>query len=71
MVGNMNRRTKQPQELNTECEVSEYEGHPVIKIYELRPDGQKRDFPLITLGLRKAKAIVKHIEDVEAFSEGN
>lgn len=58
------------QELQTEIEIGEFKGNPTITIYELDNDGNRRPYPL-TFGTKKAKLIIKHIEDIEAFVEGN
>lgn len=59
------------EEKETVVEIGEFKGFPIIKIYELRPDGQKKDVPTLSFGTSKAKLIIKHIEDIEAFAEGN
>lgn len=67
----MSKNTNEFIPPETVVEVGEYKGYPTFTIWELRPDGQKKDAPLIAFGTKKAKALVKHIEDIEAFTEGN
>lgn len=58
------------QELETEVEISVYKGNPVLVIHSLDKDGKRKPYPL-SFGTSKAKLIIKHIEDIEAFVEGN
>lgn len=64
-------KTKKPAEdLKTISEVGEYEGHKIIKIYEC--DGVYRGkYPIISVGVKKAKAILNHAKDLEAFIKEN
>lgn len=58
------------KEIKTEVEIGEYKGSPVLTIHELDEQGQRTKYPLISFGKRKAKAIIKHIQDLEDFAEG-
>lgn len=54
----------------TEVEIGEYKGSPTITIHEVDEEGKRKAYPF-TFGVKKAKLIVKHIEDIEAFAEDN
>ena len=57
--------------METVVEIGEYKGSPIIKIYEVREDGAKRDVPLISFGVRKAKAVDKHSVAIKKFIAEN
>lgn len=61
---------KDKEEVQTEVTYGEYKGSPTIMIHELDDQGNKKPYPF-TFGAKKAKMIVKHIEDIEAFAEDN
>lgn len=52
--------------MKTSIEVSEFANRPVLKINE-----EGKDKPVISFGLKKAKAIIKHIDDIKTFVEEN
>lgn len=54
----------------SEIEFGEFKGSPTVTIHELDDDGKRKPFPF-SFGKKKAQLIVKHIEDIEAFAEGN
>ena len=56
--------------MTTEIEIGDYKGSSTITIYELDEEGKRKAYPF-TFGVKKAKLIIKHIEDIEAFAEGN
>lgn len=56
--------------LKTEIEKSTFKGSPVISIWEVKEDGTRKDFPLISFGKKKAEEIVKHIDEIKSFVEG-
>lgn len=62
--------TKEPVEVKTEITHGEYKGSPTIMIHEVDDQGNKKPYPF-TFGVKKAKMIIKHIEDIEAFAEEN
>jgi len=50
----------------------EYKGHPTISIWEVDPAGNPvGKYPIVSFGIRKAAAIIKHIEDIKAAVEDN
>jgi hypothetical protein len=55
--------------MKTEVEITEFKGAPLLQIWEIDEEGKRKPFPIVAFGLKKAKAIVKHIEDIEAFTE--
>lgn len=61
---------KEKEEVETEVTRGEYKGSPTIMIHELDEHHQRKPYPF-TFGVKKAKMIVKHIEEIEAFAEGN
>lgn len=47
----------------------EYKGHPVISLLdETKEDGKNI---VVTFGIRKATAILKHVEDIQKFIDAN
>lgn len=62
--------TQKNEEIKTEITHGEYKGSPTIMIHELDDEGNRKPYPF-TFGTKKAKMIVKHIEDIEAFAEEN
>lgn len=54
-------------QVKTETEISEFKGYPTFKIWELRPDGNRKDFPLFSFGVRKAQAVLDHKKELEEF----
>ena len=58
------------KEIKTEVEIGDYKGNATLVIYELDQDGKRKPYPF-SFGIKKAQLIIKHIEDVEAFAEGN
>jgi hypothetical protein len=59
------------KEIKTEIEISDFKGHPLLKIWELRPDGNRTDSPLISIGVKKCKAVYAHMGDIEQFIKDN
>lgn len=62
---------KENKEVQTVVENSEYQGKPVLKIFEIRPDGARRDYASLSFGVQKAKAILASIEAIKYFVEEN
>lgn len=49
----------------------EYKGNKTLSIYKADEEGLPvSDFPIITIGKAKAKALVAHIDDLKEFAEG-
>lgn len=60
-------KTKEIQIL-TSVERGEFKGSPTFTIWELDKDGNKKgEYPLLSFGKRKAKAIFDNIEEIENF----
>lgn len=54
--------------MKTIVEFSEYKGHPMLSIWKVDDDGKKiGEYPVISFGLGKAKAIVEHASAIEKF----
>lgn len=58
------------QELKTVVEVGEYKGSPTVTIWEETESGARPQYPLISFGVKKAKLIIKHQEEIKNFIEG-
>lgn len=59
--------SKTDKPLYSEVEIGEFKGAPMIIIHEIDEDGKRKPFPIVQFGTKKAKAIVKHIKDIEEF----
>lgn len=59
------------KELKTEVEIGEYKNSPMIIIHELDDEGKRKPFPVVQFGVKKARAIVKHQDEIQAFVVGN
>lgn len=57
--------------MNTKAEEGEYKGNTLFKVIEVEEDGEtpKSDYPVISFGLKKARALVNHIDELKAFVE--
>lgn len=53
--------------MKTEIELSKFKGADVFTIWEVDENGERKNFPVVSFGKKKAEAIVKHIEDVKNF----
>jgi hypothetical protein len=59
------------KETKTIVQLGEFEGHPTFKIIEVDEEGYKNKYPVITVGVKKAKAILKNIKALEDFVKAN
>ena len=50
---------------------SNYRGRPVMSLYDLEATEEYRQYPILTIGKRKAKAIVSVIEEIKNFIKKN
>lgn len=56
----------------TEVFDESYAGKPVLAIREVDEIGTKYGvYPVISMGLKKAKAVIKHIDEIKKFVEEN
>lgn len=55
----------------TKVEKNDFKGHPMFSIYEFNDKGEKNFKPLVNLGLKKAKILVKHLKELEHFVASN
>lgn len=55
--------------VTSEIEIGEYRGSPTLSIWEIDEDGKRKQFPIISFGVKKAKALMYHTEDIEQFIE--
>lgn len=44
-----------------------YRGRPVLSLYDLETSEEYREYPIITIGIRKAKAISCVFEEIKGF----
>ena len=51
----------------------EYNGYPVFKVFEVDGEGDPIDpkKPVVSFGMKKGKAILKHVDELEKFVEEN
>lgn len=56
--------------MEIEVEQSTFKGRPVLKIWGLDEEGNRNgEYPIITVGRKKAKALVQAIESLKAFAQ--
>lgn len=53
--------------MTTEIEIGEYKNNPTFIIHELDDKGQRKQYPLLTVGVKKAKALLKHMDELSDF----
>lgn len=54
--------------LKSKLELGKWEGKDTLSIWEVNDQGDKiKKFPLVAFGLRKAQAILAHIEEIKQF----
>ena len=53
----------------TKVEKNEFKGNEMFSIYEFNDKDEKNFKPLVNLGKRKAKLILRHMKELEAFVE--
>lgn len=49
-------------------EIGEYKGSPTLTVWEVLSDGSRPQYPVISFGKKKAKAIISVIEQVKEFA---
>jgi hypothetical protein len=57
-----------PNPVKLEIERSEYKGSPTLTIWEILSNGQRSQYPLLSFGKKKAKAIIECKEAIEEFA---
>lgn len=55
------------KEIRTEVETGEFKGNEVITIWEIDDEGKRKQFPLLSVGRKKAQAILDNIEKIDAW----
>lgn len=45
-----------------------YRGRPVLSLYDLEASEEYREYPILTIGIRKAKAILCVTDEIKAFA---
>lgn len=46
---------------------SNYRGRPVLSLYDLEASEEYREYPIVTIGIRKAKAITCVFDEIKNF----
>lgn len=46
-----------------------YKDKPLLQFMDPEQPGTKADFPLLSFGIRKARIILEHIDEIKAFVE--
>lgn len=65
-------KPKSKADFTTRVEIGEHKNNPTIAIWEVDEEGYDvGDYPTIAFGLKKAKAILKHVPDIQKFIEAN
>jgi hypothetical protein len=57
--------------MKTIIEHGEFKNSKTISIWEVDEEGRKEKYPLLGFGLKKAKAILLHIEEIKEFIKTN
>lgn len=55
------------KEIKTEVEIGDYRGNPMFIIWPVDDNGVKAQYPVISIGGTKAKALIKHLEELKKF----
>lgn len=55
--------------MQTKTVLGDFKGNPTISIFEIGEGGEAKPMPVISFGLKKAKAILVSIEDIKKFVE--
>lgn len=53
----------------TKVEKNDFNGSEMFSIYEFDKEGNKNFKPVVNMGVKKARHLVQHIEDLKAFVE--
>jgi len=64
------KEKKAPKSAGTAAFIEDYKGKPTFGIWNVDADGDKvGDYPLIAFGMKKAEALMEHIDDLEEYIE--
>jgi len=55
--------------MTTKAGADEYKGNKLFAVYKLEEDGNIADRPIVSFGLRKAQALLNHLDDFETWCE--
>lgn len=53
----------------TKVEKNDFKGNEMFSIFEFDKEGNKNFKPVVNMGVKKARALVKHLKELEAFVE--
>lgn len=58
---------------NNETKVMEndFKGTPMFSIFEFDKEGNKNFKPLVNMGMKKAKLVLKHVEELKKYVQEN
>lgn len=66
----MGHMIKKESSKETKVFIDEFNGRPMFGVWEVDPAGNKaKATPIVSFGMAKAKAVMKHIEDLKDFLE--
>lgn len=51
----------------TKVVVGDYKGSPVLSIFEIDSEGNQGAYPVVSFGSKKAKAILKHLDEIKSW----
>ncbi len=51
----------------TKVEKNDFKGNEMFSIFEFDKEGNKNFKPVVNMGVKKARALVKHLKELEAF----
>lgn len=72
---NKKKEIEMPKEtIETKVLENDYNGKPMFSIYEIDEEGNKAGYqerPVVNRGIRKAKYLLDHIEDLKEFVTEN
>lgn len=57
--------------ITTKVEKNDFKGHPMFSVFEFNEKEEKNFKPVVNLGLKKAKILVKHLKELEHFVASN
>lgn len=58
--------------MKTKVFTSEYKGHPIVQVFEVDDQGNKQGkYPVVSMGLKKAKALLDNQAEVALFISDN
>ena len=53
--------------MKTETEITTFKGADIFTIWEIGENGERKQFPLISFGKKKAEAILRNADELKKF----